>query len=509
MTGVVLALTAAYRVLLVMLVAPGQQVQWIPDDAFYYLMTARHVAAGDGLTFDGVNPASGFHPLWLLWCVAAGGDKREVMLGGILLSCGSAWLLWKLLRVLRFSRCGAALGICLFMLNPRLFTNSINGMETALVTFLWLLLVTLLIRWLDETRAHRLLVPGLVAGLLWLARTDMIFVLAAMLLYVAWRLPRSLRWRGVKYFVAGLAPLPLAWLAFHYAVFGTIFAGSADALPFVVRATDPLAVQGFMGHLQCGLGKLLQTAVRWEYITGWPFAALLTLLLVSGLLWQQRTRGLDLAAAWWCRLLALMWAASGLLLLTHAVVRLHPTHWYFETVAVLMLLTALTLARAAAARYRIAGSLVVTAGLAMLAAAAGWFMHADHCLKNGGDYPWQAQLFAGAVWAGANTPPDAVLGAFDAGILAYSSGRRVVNLDGVINDHAGRAVRERRLFAYMREQNITYYIDHDPFMRDLFTPFFGDSGGLQYEKLATFDAGTSLNNSPVSAFRLTWPPALH
>jgi len=29
----------------------------VPDDAFYYLQIARHLAAGHGSTFDGIHPA--------------------------------------------------------------------------------------------------------------------------------------------------------------------------------------------------------------------------------------------------------------------------------------------------------------------------------------------------------------------------------------------------------------------------------------------------------------------
>ncbi len=38
---------------------------YVPDDAFYYLEIARHLAAGEGSTFDGVNPTTGYHPGWM------------------------------------------------------------------------------------------------------------------------------------------------------------------------------------------------------------------------------------------------------------------------------------------------------------------------------------------------------------------------------------------------------------------------------------------------------------
>jgi hypothetical protein len=37
-----------------------------PDDAFYYFQIARHVASGDGFTFDGIHTTNGFQPLWLM-----------------------------------------------------------------------------------------------------------------------------------------------------------------------------------------------------------------------------------------------------------------------------------------------------------------------------------------------------------------------------------------------------------------------------------------------------------
>jgi hypothetical protein len=38
----------------------------LPDDAFYYFQIARHLAQGDGVTFDGLTATNGFHPLWLV-----------------------------------------------------------------------------------------------------------------------------------------------------------------------------------------------------------------------------------------------------------------------------------------------------------------------------------------------------------------------------------------------------------------------------------------------------------
>jgi len=39
------------------------------DDAFYYFKVAQNITEGKGITFDGVNPTNGFHPLWMLICL--------------------------------------------------------------------------------------------------------------------------------------------------------------------------------------------------------------------------------------------------------------------------------------------------------------------------------------------------------------------------------------------------------------------------------------------------------
>ena len=39
------------------------------DDAFYYFKTAQNIAEGNGITFDGLAPTNGFHPLWMVICV--------------------------------------------------------------------------------------------------------------------------------------------------------------------------------------------------------------------------------------------------------------------------------------------------------------------------------------------------------------------------------------------------------------------------------------------------------
>lgn len=49
---------------------PDTLLNWyLTDDAFYYFKTAQNISEGAGITFDGIAPTNGFHPLWMLVCV--------------------------------------------------------------------------------------------------------------------------------------------------------------------------------------------------------------------------------------------------------------------------------------------------------------------------------------------------------------------------------------------------------------------------------------------------------
>jgi hypothetical protein len=49
---------------------PDNLMNWyLTDDAFYYFKVAQNIAEGNGITFDGINPTNGFHPLWMIICI--------------------------------------------------------------------------------------------------------------------------------------------------------------------------------------------------------------------------------------------------------------------------------------------------------------------------------------------------------------------------------------------------------------------------------------------------------
>ncbi|GAB4579109.1 MAG: hypothetical protein Fur0022_18470 [Anaerolineales bacterium] len=151
------------------------------DDAFYYFVTARNVAAGHGFTFDGIARTNGFHPLWmfLLIPIFAIPDLilplRLLATLLILLNVGTALLLYRL-TCRHFSPGVAFLTALAFSLLRIVHSETTKGgVEAGLNVFL----IALLLNRLVETEIQSLrgvLITSIVASLTFLARLDNVFL---------------------------------------------------------------------------------------------------------------------------------------------------------------------------------------------------------------------------------------------------------------------------------------------------------------------------------------------
>ena len=179
--GVAVLLFAGYA--LVSLLRPMRRlVMTVSDDASYYLEIARRVVGGTGVSFDGIHPTNGFHPLWeslliLLQAITRAGPESQLRLVLVLqiglLVMAAIWI-WRGLEVIAGAR-GAMVGLVTFLVLG--FLPAVSGMESALV---WFLLAGFLarapLRALDADRTWRRGAEiGAWLGLLALARLDLVF----------------------------------------------------------------------------------------------------------------------------------------------------------------------------------------------------------------------------------------------------------------------------------------------------------------------------------------------
>ena len=544
-------------------------VRTLPDDAFYYFQTAHHIAAGDGSTFDGLHPTNGYHPLWMLALVpfsAIAQDPVAFTRLALALSilCGllSATLLHLLLRRLTTAWWLPPLGAGLYFLNSQAIVSNLNGLETSLSTLFFVASLYLTLRAGQERQTTgRAALLGLSLGLLFLARTDNVFYIAMFFLIAlvrAWKSERSLPGQagfwlaatravvrvGVTAVVAAVVVAP--WLAWNLASFGSIVQSSGFAIPHLLQ--ESYRLEGHTG------AEMLQRSVAqfgsffrsgFFAFLGMPalvfVPAAVFCAVALGYAWRNRpgSRGQH---AWRSSLeghsslrgaigvVLPLWVAGLMLVFTHTFIRWNPRDWYFDQMIALSALTfclalaasnpgatiprilhlALrrlgwgisegtlrppTLSRIVTAVGKVAAAILLLAPL-VLGSIRLW----------NGVYPHQVEFLDAAYWLKANTTPGEISAGFNSGITGFFSDRRVVNLDGVMNNAAYVAITKKDLAAFMKQSQVRYYVDFDPQMVDLYSRFMGEANSkVERVPVAAFERpNIDWYDSVVRVYRLDW-----
>ena len=104
-----------------------------------------------------------------------------------------------------------------------------------------------------------------------------------------------------------------------------------------------------------------------------------------------------------------------------------------------------------------------------------------------------------AMWIRSSTPEESIVAAYNAGTMGFFSGRRVINLDGYINEKAFRKkVKQLGLLGYLVTNRVTYLVDcfpRDPEFERL-RPFEGHSLRLVWQ------APTDYGSCELRAYRV-------
>lgn len=423
-----------------------------PDDAYYYFQVARHVASGQGSSFDGLEPTNGYHPLWMIVCstvalaLGVGPDGPgqsflfiRVMLAiqALLFGAGAALLLVSL----RGWGAGAMALAAAAAGTPFLFYFASDGLESGLVILGlggWLAFAA-------HTRVYtappslRDVAHGALLSLMALARLDLALMATvaglALLLPVAGTPPW--RERLAKFAAAALPGLLMA--SVYTIVNGTHF-DTVVPISVQLKSTFPAPVMdvgrlaGELPGITAGLAAVAGA--------GWLF------LRSAGEETPMRLPWLVVAVY------TLLHLANTLLFVGWGI-----HHWHFASEYVL----------GAAAAAAILGPMVDRlptwgrrgAGALVLAAMAGGLALSISLPLARPDYAFQRQSMEAAAWAREHLPENALVGMTDCGAFGYFRGGGVVNLDGVINNRAYQeALRINGLGSYLNRRAIDWLAYH-------------------------------------------------
>ena len=454
-------------------------VSQFQDDSFYYLVTARNFLDRGAFTFDGINATNGFQPLWMGALVALFGmlgsgaspelqvfavnGLEKVLLGVAVVLCVALFIRSRQ-RNLPWGT--GYLALTLLLLCP-FYVVFDQGMETTLAILLLLIAVSAFL-------SDRFLLLGATLAILFLARLDTaVFIAGPLLLWIIAKGPRGTATR---------------WLA--CAVFGTVFltyvginlANTGHAVPIsgalkssfpVVRwqgafFTEPITLARMFGWgslvrginiVECAVlvasGLVLLAIARPSRDIRDKLAMLATIatLLVANLLmFQKWNKSID------PRYLAMPMAVATIFfgnVLGLAVERARS--WLERRVDLAERATndARTIRSTSGSRAALAllGALPSLLICVLLLAEASVHLSRFRAYVDRRDDPIrQIYLEVGRV-----LPQSAVVAGTDVGAMAFWTRRRVINLDGVINNFEYQDyLRVGKLRDYLREQGVTH-----------------------------------------------------
>lgn len=471
-------------------------VKVVPDDAFYYFLTADRISNGQNISFDGLTLSNGYHPLWLFFLVPLYLLPGRSLPAHLALTASSifdvaasvliALAVWRLTT----SKVAGLFALTFYLLIPQNIFASVTGVESALAAVLLAALLLTLVSVWRQSRDNWLrwsVVTGVLGGLMVLARLESALVLLVVLAVIAMLQSGPQRWRAPAAAGAVAAVVVAPWFLWSLFALGTAVPVSAESITWLLKeqysASHPDA--DLFDRVGEGLSytrSTLVTRLPELYFPAKPFAALFlsgTVLLAGHFLFlskgplRSRTASRMLVAG-------LPLAAFAAMFLVNSSYRWLVREWYFAWgVPAVALFVGVVFAYL----DEVVASAVLSRGRQMVAVAAGTrrlllygaltallvlaYVGPARDTWRTGHYPEQRERLEAAFYLRSNTEATARVAAFNAGVTGYFGDRTVINLDGVVNPDAYHALRDHRLLDYLRTVDVAYVADRDGAWRDL------------------------------------------
>ena len=475
------------------------------DDSFYAFKIAQNIAAGNGVTFDGIHTTSGFQPLYVfllvpVYMISGGSLTLPIYIALSLLSvftCLTAYLIYRIAR--RYvGETASILTAVIWAFCPIVIKQTANGLETALAG---LMIALSVYYYLDKVRSAdpptpgRYLNLGLLLGLTVLTRVDGIFLVLVIfldhLLILRRRRMSSLPLGRLLLLPLGVLLCYGPWLAFTMILSGTPLQDSGSATRFLSLAyasyfgygSESLAAKGpdldfIWSHVIHSISTLkvippvhvlFRTIDRVGALAGSEtgfrvLGNVFGLVLLVGIgfkavSWRNDETKSRRSEVNFLLLFALLLLLSYSMYIFGAFFFLR---YYYPVYMVACIYFAFLIQdiidwlgsrTVPVRRLALTSVLVYTALFSYFSYSQAFRTHPI--------YPF----YDIAQWVDANTGTDDKIGVFQCGAIAYFSDRQVINLDGKVNREAFEALKNRTLVAYMQHEGIDVVLDHTEILK--------------------------------------------
>ena len=399
------------------------------------------------LTFDGFTYTNGFHPLWLLFILPINflvklnpeNYVKVILLIQLILCFISIRLLYNRIKTIYSS---ATLIIIFGYFFFKFTGNYLNGLESSLLFFLYTLLFCYCfdknIELTDSKENYMVL--GILSGLIVLTRLDQIFLVSSFIIYILVSGNKPFKYRLIDAFrySGGFLCFFIPYLIFNLVYFDSIMPISGR-----LKSTFP--------HISLSL-KLLYDCLN-----------KVTVIALLSILWITIAKYKNIKYAG--RPLSGIIIIFGLTVLSHF---LHTVFfmnwavfsWHYSLYIFFIFLVFLEPIEIILVRLQKSKRMTFAVIIFLIINAFGI---RDVCTRMQVDESsnWRIPVYHSAVWAKQNSNINTVFAMSDAGIFSYFSERRVINLDGLVNNLAYQDVlKKQQLKSYLKEREVEYIVQH-------------------------------------------------
>jgi len=412
------------------------------DDGFYYSKIAFNFSRSGVLTYDNVTRTNGFHPLWEAFLIPIFGVVKNpnialkvvyILISVIIFAC--AYIFLKLFQRSGFCPEAILVSFGILFLNMRTFTLWFSMLESPLVL---LFLAILILTYADGLANRRPLSFGFLAGLLFLARTDNVFLVAtlfaAMLLFNSEK-SISLRFKRAIEFGLGAFLVALPYLAWNVLNFGRVLPVSGlrkIRLGINVPTRIWLTIKGFFDYWNFRLSYFLGLGRGVILVIELVVFVILALIMI----WLFSKRKAS-ATSFVAKKFAPFWVAAGVhyvFIASFMSKEAVGSFWYLvpEIVMVSFFVGAIV-SDFIGAVGRVLGKLIRFAILTLVvvlvfAQLAGY----THYLRKRN---FVAEKIYFADFIRKNFPEDALFAMYDSGIVSFFSQRNFISANGLAGDY--------------------------------------------------------------------------
>lgn len=470
------------------------------DDSFYAFKIAQNMAAGQGMTFDGIHPTNGFQPLYVLLLVPIFflfGETLSLPIYFALtllavFSLLTAVLIYLICR--RYvGRAASVVAALIWVFSPIVTKQSANGLETSLTAFMIALCSYYYLEKIRPVRRPpvlRLILFGLLLGLAVLSRIDTLLLVMVVFLDYLLRLRRR-KEPASSLFRLSLVPLGVVvvygpWLLLCMLACGSPLQDSGTATRFLSLAYAPmfhfgsenLGMDGpdasfIWAHLVYSMSALkvsppVHVIFRAIEKAGEYFGTKGGFHLVGDILGFLALLATALFIVKWKRdperrrrfEIGFLLLFCGLLFASYSFyifgafffLRYFYPIYFLACILISFIVQDLLdwLPRQSFGLRRIAvGVFVLYAGL------FSYFSYSQ-AFRSHAVYPF----YDIAKWVRAHTEKGDTVGIFQCGTVGYLSDRKVINLDGKVNREALCALKNGCLEDYIQQEGIDVVIDN-------------------------------------------------